>query len=116
MAICSGRNNYGIPVERDTVLDIGDLVKVKDIDWFNSLFADDDGDKILDINRNYMFTVEMKPLLGKVLKVSRVITDKYGDTVYRMEYIKGFEMKEPYLFNTTFVNEMFESIVEYGDK
>lgn len=116
MAICSGRNNYGIPVERDTVLNIGDWVKVKDIDWFNSLSADDDGDKILDINKNYLFTVEMKPLLGKVLKVSSVNTDCFGDTVYRMEYIKGFEMDQSLLFNTKFANEMFEYIVEYGDK
>jgi hypothetical protein len=116
MAICSRRNNYGIPVERDSVLNIGDRVKVKDIDWFNSLSADDYGDKILDINRNYLFTVEMKPLLGKVLEVSSVKTDSFGDTVYLMEYIKGFEMDQSLLFNTRFVNEMFESIVEYGDK
>ena len=116
MAICSGRNNYGIPVERDTVLNIGDWVKVKDIDWFNSLSADDDGDKFLETNRNYLFTVEMKPILGKVLEVSSVNIDSYGDTIYYMEYIKGFEMEEPFLFNTRFVNEMLESIVGYGDK
>ena len=110
MAICSRRNNYCIPVERDTVLNIGDRVKVKDIDLFNSLSADDDGDKILDINRNYLFTVEMKPLLGKVLEVSSVNTDCFGDTVYRMEYIKGFEMDQSLLFNIKFANEMFEYI------
>ena len=92
--VSSGRrkSNSGHPVEPDAVLEVGDVVRIKDEKWFDSLEKDWSGDGIVEGCGFLLFTTEMKCLLGKTVRVSGIEIrecDKGPVPTYQMECVVG---------------------------
>lgn len=99
----------GDPVESDTVLKIGDMVRIKDKEWFDSLNKDKDGDGLVtcEINNedHTFFTKAMTKWLGKEIVIRKVFDNDWPCYIIALAE-NNKDIIEGYLFT----NEMLEYI------
>ena len=122
--VSSGRrkSNSGHPVEPDAVLEVGDIVRIKDNKWFDSLEKNGCGDGMVKDHSFLLFTTEMKCLLGVEVRISG-INIREGENgpvpTYQMECAVGTDGKNGEtisedciccLMFSNFSNEMLEYI------
>lgn len=106
----------GDPVESDTVLEIGDTVRIKDKEWFDSLKENEYGaGKIVSVDKNgvrmYFGTTGMQKVLGCEATIKKICdkNEYNGDfyPVYRLELLNKTDNDiKRYLFT----NEMLEYV------
>ena len=105
----------GVPVESDTVLEIGDMVRIKDKEWFDSLEKGGCEDRIVSVDKKgvkmYFGNYSMKKFLGCEATIKRICdkSEYYGDfyPVYRLELP---DKKNNSIESYFFTNEMLEYI------
>jgi hypothetical protein len=112
--VSSGRGKKNIPVEPDTILKVGDVVRVKDEKWFDSLEKNRSDYGIVSGSvKNHdlvIFTRRMTKYLGKTVIIRHVYKKtpvikvlQYGVDLYE-------EGEEPKPIDYVFTNEMLEYI------
>ncbi len=117
MAISSGKKKmtYGNKVTEETKISVGDLVLIKDRDWFNDLPLSDDpyhgsSARMLRENRRYLFTESMVQFLGKTLRVRDISVWEDFNT-YKLEMPNDPESNRTLMRDLSFTKEMFEEVV-----
>ena len=104
--VSSGRRNKNIPVEPDTALKVGEIVRIKDEEWFDSLEKDDSG--IMYIN--YPETVVLIPSAireysGYTVEISKRKITEGGLMLY---HIKSFNTNDKRIKSFVVTNDMLE--------
>lgn len=113
--VSSGRRrNKNIPVEPDTILKVGDIVRIKDLDWYDSLEKDDGGNALVvngtgDSDDSEVFVEPMKEYLGKKVTIAKVFSrNSIRKAVrYSVRLAEGESRKE---LDWVFTNGMLEYI------
>lgn len=104
--VSSGRRKKNIPVEPDTVLKVGDIVRIRDEEWFDSLEKDSYGYGIVRYNGT---TISFSPTMAKYLGCTVEIVElsrKSGYPRYRVRLYNDGNSRE--LDDYVFSNEMLE--------
>ena len=109
-----GRKKSGIPVEPDTILKVGDVVRIKDEDWFSSLEKNRSGYGIVSGSiKNHdlvLFTERMTKYLGKTVVIRHVYPKNNVTKVLQYGVELYEEGEEPKAIDYVFTNEMLEYI------
>lgn len=100
----------GYPVESDTVLEIGAIVRIKDKEWFDSLNKDRIGNGIVkDGEVNLSVTTCMQKYLGEVVKITKVKFNQISKSPrYSVELEDRKDCNDLDIY--VFCNEMLEYI------
>jgi len=95
-------------IEPFVVLKVGDVVRIKDKKWFDSLEHDEYGYGLVKDGEIYLsFTTRMQEYLGEVVKITKV---KFNQTTNSPRYYVGLVDRKDfyYLDMYVFSNEMLE--------
>jgi hypothetical protein len=108
--VSSGRRKKSIPVEPDTVLKVGDVVRIKDEKWFDSLEKDSGGYGLINSgDTTISFTPTMKKYLGYTVEIVKSYRKfGYGEPRYKVRLYDGGNSRE--IEDYVFSNEMLEYI------
>jgi hypothetical protein len=107
--VSSGRSKRiksGHPVESDTLLTVGDILRVKDMEWFDSLEKDDYGEGVIRYGKGYiLFTRSMIKYLDEKVVIQKVMEGNIPR--YNVSLLGK---KDSIIGQYTFTNDMLEYI------
>lgn len=111
--VSSGRRRKkNIPVEPDKVLNDGDVVRIKDKEWLETLRSDTTGWRYIDYPgvKTISFTPVMANYLGREVMVVKSMVDNSGWVRYKVRLTDGNSRDNNIIGNFVFTNEMLEYI------
>ena len=113
--VSSGRGRvWDKNIPKDTVLEVGTVVRIKDEDWFSSLEKNNSGYGIVSgsIKNNdlVLFTGRMTKYLGKTVIIRHVYKKNSVRKVLLYDVDLYEEGEEPKVIDYVFTNEMLEYI------
>jgi hypothetical protein len=108
--VSSGRGKKNIPVEPDTILKVGDVVRIKDEKWFDSLEKDGGGYGLIRTDdATISFTRTMTKYLGCTVEIVKSYRKfGYGEPRYKVRLYNVGNTRE--IEDYVFCNDMLEYI------